>query len=152
MEPDDTKAEYPSFRGSLDSETTFLGFEKTREELLDWCFVIAEQPSEPRFGVDDLGDGGFAEPYVPPATDLLGEPADDWNEHRWGNLFDSRADFDAATNAPGGILPRVAHPADLALRITWGENAAVAARQTFQQPVRVVIPAKRLLEPEPDNG
>ena len=67
--------------------------DETREELLDWCFVVAEQPSEPRFGVDDLGDGGFAEPYVPPATDLLGEPADDWNELHWGNLFDSQARF-----------------------------------------------------------
>ena len=146
VEPDDTKAEYPSFRGSLDSETTFLGFEFKREDLLDWCFVIAEQPSEPRFGLDDTERYRLRE-YRLPDADNLGEPADDWNGLHWGHLFERKQDFDEATYAPGGRRTDIAHGG-----IAWGDNSAVAARQTFQQPVRVVIPAKRLLEPEPDNG
>lgn len=98
-EPDDDRAHYPMFRGALDAETTFVGFDLTEPELHDspWCFVIAEQPSEPRFGVDSL----------PPADD-----------------------------APAFASPPVS-------------NSAAAAGFYFQQPVRVVLPAARLLSPSP---
>jgi hypothetical protein len=96
--PDDDAARYPVFRGILDAETTFLGFDLPEADLLGspWCFVIAEQPSEPRFGIDDSD----------PPPDAL------------------QTHVDAQET-----------------------NSAVVARCFFQQPVRVILPAARLLSP-----
>ncbi|WP_144127016.1 hypothetical protein [Catellatospora sichuanensis] len=98
-QPDDGRACYPMFRGALDAETTFIGFDLPEQVLLDspWCFVIAEQPCEPRFGIDSL----------PPADDT-----------------------------PAFAAPPVG-------------NSAAAAGFYFQQPVRLVLPAARLLSPSP---
>jgi len=154
-EPDDARARPPRFRGTLDAETTFLGFDLTEAELraAPWCFVIAEQPSEPRFGIDDIPGPGrtgsppaFGRPYQTAPDPVGGEPPDDWNALDWSHLFDNQAAFEAATHAPGGARFNVSLGA-----VTWGDNAAVMARQCFQQPVRVVLPAARLLDPPEDQ-
>ncbi|MEV5081172.1 hypothetical protein AB0K74_20810 [Streptomyces sp. NPDC056159] len=154
-EPDDSLARHPIFRGGLDPDTAFLGFDLRLGDILDhdWCFVIAEQPTEPRFGLDDPSDeilasppppGLWGRPYVPPAETEPPTDADDWNNLDWSHLFDSSEQFRAATHAPGSRRPNVAL-GDL----VWGDSAAGIARQCFQQPVRVVMPAERLLRPEP---
>ena len=46
---------HPLFRGTLKPDVTFLGFDLTRDEVIaepGWFFVIQEQPTEPRFGLD----------------------------------------------------------------------------------------------------
>ncbi|MFI2737434.1 hypothetical protein [Streptomyces sp. NPDC018711] len=154
-EPDDGLARHPVFRGGLDPDTTFLGFDLRLGEILDrdWCFVIAEQPTEPRFGLDDPSDeilasppppGLWGRPYVPPAETVPPTDADDWNNLDWSHLFDSPEQFQAATHAPGSRRPNVALDG-----LVWGDSAAGIARQCFQQPVRVVMPAERLLRPPP---
>jgi hypothetical protein len=148
-EPDDAHARPPAFRGGLDPDTAFLGFDLTQDDLLasPWCFVIAEQPSEPRFGLDDppahavFGRPYQAPPEVEPPTD-----ADDWDNLDWSHLFDRPEQFEAATYAPGATRPNVALAG-----LVWGSDAAGTARQCFQQPVRVVLPAARLLVP-PSTG
>ncbi|WP_405475276.1 hypothetical protein [Streptomyces sp. NBC_00009] len=154
-EPDDAHAQHPIFRGGLDPDTAFLGFDLRLGEILghDWCFVIAEQPTEPRFGLDDPTDQVLASPpppglwgrtYVPPAETVPPTDADDWNNLDWSHFFDSRLKFEDARHAPGDRRPNVAL-GDL----VWGDSAAGIARQCFQQPVRVVMPAERLLSPQP---
>ena len=52
---------YPIFRGTLQSDITFLGFdltEKQAEADPGWFFIIQEQPTEPRFGFDQKVDFG----------------------------------------------------------------------------------------------
>ncbi|MEV0172155.1 hypothetical protein AB0I00_13675 [Streptomyces sp. NPDC050803] len=147
QEPDDARARHPVFRGGLDPDTAFLGFDLRLGEILgqNWCFVIAEQPTEPRFGLDDPPEGAvFGRPYEPPAEPDPPTTADDWNNLDWTHLFDSPEQFRDATHAPGVRRPTVA-VGDL----VWGDSAAGIARQCFQQPVRVVLPAERLLSPVP---
>ena len=46
---------HPLFRGTLKPDVTFLGFDLTRTDAIadpGWFFVIQEQPTEPRFGLD----------------------------------------------------------------------------------------------------
>ncbi|WP_433468322.1 hypothetical protein [Spirillospora sp. CA-128828] len=145
-EPDDSRAVHYLFRGSLDPDTAFLGFDLTREQLLatPWCFVIAEQPSEPRFGIDDPPeqDPLWGRPYQAPPETVPPNLADDWNNLDWSHLFDGKEAFDAATHAPGTVRPNVGHGG-----LVWGAGGSSgAARQCFQQPVRVVLPAAKLLE------
>ncbi|MFE5655661.1 hypothetical protein ACFQ9H_05685 [Streptomyces sp. NPDC056517] len=150
-EPNEAAARHPIFRGGLDPDTAMIGFDLTKTELLasPWCFVIAEQPTEPRFGLDDPPDNALTDP---PAPGVWGRPytappntpstADDWNNLDWSHLFDSKAAYLAATHAPGSLRTNVAHDG-----LVWGASAAGTARQCFQQPVRVVLPAARLLSP-----
>ncbi|MGW0884581.1 hypothetical protein [Streptomyces sp. NPDC002671] len=138
-QPDDAQAHRPIFRGAVDADTTFLGFDISADDLLasPWCFVIAEQPSEPRFGLDDQRRV-FGQPYERPSR------PDSPNNLTWSDLFDGPEAMDAATYAPGALRRNVA-PDEL----VWGSDSAGIARQTFQQPVRVVLPAAMLLKPPP---
>lgn len=142
-EPDDSRAQPPVFRGGLDAETSFFGFPLTKEELLatPWCFVIAEQPTEPRFGLDDPPSRPVfpQPPYAPPQAETVPPTdADDWNNLNWSHLFDRQEDFESATHAPGRATVAVNG-------LVWGADAAAIARQCFQQPVRVVLPARTFL-------
>lgn len=42
----------PVFEGVVPPDITFFGFDIDREDVGDWCFVLEEQMSEPRFGFD----------------------------------------------------------------------------------------------------
>ncbi|MEU5129650.1 hypothetical protein [Streptomyces mobaraensis] len=146
-DPDEDHARHPIFRGGLDPDTAMLGFDLTETDLTasPWCFVIAEQPTEPRFGLDDPDPHlGWGSAYQAPNTP--GDTADDWNNLSWTHLFDSEAAYQAATHAPGTVRPNVAYDG-----LVWGTSAAGTARQCFQQPVRVVMPADRLLHPEEND-
>ena len=59
---------HPLFRGTLEPDVTFLGFDLTQEEVIGapgWFFVIQQQPTEPCFGMDAAN---FDDP--PPSDDL----------------------------------------------------------------------------------
>jgi hypothetical protein len=42
----------PVFAGVIEPDVTFFGFDIDRDDIEDWCFVVEEQMSEPRFGFD----------------------------------------------------------------------------------------------------
>lgn len=44
--------ETPVFAGFIGPDITFFGFDIDREKVGDWCFVLEEPMSEPRFGFD----------------------------------------------------------------------------------------------------
>ncbi len=80
-----TEERYPLFRGTLQPDITFIGFNLLRAEAVahpGWFFVIQEQPTEPRFGFDVGTDFGAAwhvsVKTAPPAS--LSIPAN----ARWG--------------------------------------------------------------------
>ncbi|GGT14736.1 hypothetical protein [Streptomyces purpureus] len=148
-QPDDANAEHPIFRGTLDPETAFFGFPLTEEDVLvkPWGFVLAEHPTEPLFGLDDPATAetlAWGDLYRPPPETDPPTFADDWNDLNWKHLFTSSEAYEAAKHAPSALLSSVSHGG-----VVWGASAAGTARQCFQQPVRVVMPAKRLLREEP---
>lgn len=47
-----TDIQTPVFAGFIGPDITFFGFDIDRDDIADWCFVVEEQMSEPRFGFD----------------------------------------------------------------------------------------------------
>ena len=45
----------PIFSGFIEPDISFFGFDIAQTDIKDWCFVLEEQMSEPRFGFD-VGD------------------------------------------------------------------------------------------------
>jgi hypothetical protein len=130
----------PSFRGDLPPDVSFVGFPITPDALRDpadpWWFVIAQPPSEPRFGLDDPGADTLPIPVT--ASDLA-----------WSHVT---PDGNAVTPAPFAIAdPPLLHnrPID---GVLWGAAAAVQAHLTYQHPVQVAIRAFDLLPQLPPPG
>src|SRR5262249_23563255 len=129
----------PSFRGDLPPDVSFVGFPIKPEDLRDtvdpWWFVIAQPPSEPRFGLDDPGDKTPAIPTT--ASDLA-----------WSHVSPDGNPSTPAPSAP--LVPPLlrGHPID---GVSWGATAAVQAHLTYQHPVQVAIRAFDLLPPDGDH-
>jgi hypothetical protein len=144
-----TEERHPLFRGRLDPDVSFFGFTLDEQEVRGagadpgWFFVLQEQPSEPRFGLD-IGDA--------PATSLV-----KWLDLSWGHLAADPAALRAVTyidlNAP---LPDTSHvvPQPDEPIVTWhadnglgatGSSAASLAYITLQRPARVAIHGSQLL-------
>lgn len=134
---DDATLVLPSFRGDLPPDVSFIGFPVTPTQLRavdnPWYFVIAQPPSEPRFGLDDWTGGTPARPDS--SNDLS------WSHMTPGGLPDPPAPF--AVAAPP-VLNGVAMDPE---RLLWGQSAAVQAHLTYQHPVRVAIRAAELMPP-----
>jgi hypothetical protein len=98
-----------------------------------WFFVIQQQPTEPRFGLD------VATSFIPDLDDLSS-----WDELSWGHFADGPA-------ALAGLLHlsplQGPQPVDQPVPddIAWGRDAAGLARATLQKPVRIAIHADDLL-------
>ena len=66
LPPKESDIQTPVFTGTLAPDITFFGFDIDRGAIDDWCFVIEEQMTEPRFGFDveepsvPLADGNVA--------------------------------------------------------------------------------------------
>jgi len=124
--------EMPVFGGKLDPDITFVGFDLTEEQISPepgWFFVIQEQPTEPRFGLDEP-NGSAASPTT-------------WSNLSWGHVG----------VAPGGYLPLAALPASLNLSLgnsgspkaKWSQDAAHMAAITFQRPFRAAVHSSDVL-------
>jgi len=139
----------PIFRGTLPPDVTFLGFDLTVEEVRGsddpekdqgWFFVIQQQHTELRFGLD-AADG--------PASEL----AEEWSDLSWGHLAATQEAFDGLTFVDlNSALPNTAsiHVEQGDPLVDWGEAAADMAHITLQQPVRVAVHGS-LMVPEADN-
>src|SRR5262249_12965964 len=81
---------HPLFRSTLNPDVTFLGFDLKREDAIGspgWFFVIQQQPTEPRFGLDAAD---FSKP-VPPLTT--------WNDLSWRHLAQTEEELKALSYA-----------------------------------------------------
>ena len=134
LEPssDPAKEIHPLFRGTLKPDVTFLGFALTKKEAIadpGWFFVIQEQPTEPRFGMDVAN-------FEKPLPDL-----ETWNDLTWRHLADTEAELKALSHASTKTtLP------DVADKAKWGKNSAHQAYITLQRPVRIAIHAKEMIK------
>ena len=112
--PDDE--EHPVFRGSMQPDVTFFGFDLTVDQVVGtgvgddhgYFIVIQEQPSEPRFGFD------------------VGTPLNDGTH------------LQVSFGAPAGSTT--------APNLHWGQNGAHIAAMLRQQPVRIAIHASQFLK------
>jgi hypothetical protein len=116
-----TEQQLPLFRGRIDPDITFLGFDITPDDAHHWFFVVQEQPSAPRFGLDDR-----------PGSSAIAS----WDDLSWGHM---RTLPGQHVRGPH-LIPntRPAQPA-------WVFNSAHMAAILRQLPVRVAIHAERLL-------
>ncbi len=132
---DDDTIKLPAFRGDLPPDVSFVGFAISPEELRGsgdpWWFVIAQPPSEPRFGLDDPSP---ETPDVPTSA----------NDLAWSHMS---PDGNEQTPAPFAIADPPVLRDQLLENLTWGDSAGVQAHLTYQHPVRVAIRAADLLPP-----
>ena len=121
---------HPVFRGTLKPDVTFLGFDlKCEDAIADpgWFFVIQEQPTEPRFGLDAAD---FDEPL----------PAPTKNNLSWRHLAKTEDELKALAHASvKTVLPDID-------KAKWGRNSAHQAYITLQRPVRIAIHAREMIK------
>lgn len=128
---------FPLFSGALPPDIGFFGFplkgpaargnpDPTVKDP-GYFFVVQQQPTAPRFGLDI-------------AVTYGGRPTA-WSAASWGHLAPSASALGALKHVPvGGPL------ANLGIGgTTWGKNAAHFANITLQQPVRIFVHADALL-------
>jgi hypothetical protein len=124
--PLDADLRPPMFGGQFAPDITYVGFNLTFEEITQgdgWFFVIQQQPTEPRFGFDELPPEFAA---VPPS----------WSDATW---------TDAAT-LPGRHLTLSGHPLTGVTRggAAFGRDAAHLAAVLLQKPMRVALHGSQL--------
>ncbi len=142
--PDGTKRElgtterYPIFRATQSPDITMLGFPLTEDQVRGadkpangghpgWFFVLQEQPTEPRFGMDV-------------ATTYGGTPAH-WRDLTWGHVAPNEAALKQLVYVPiDGLLNNT-----VVDQIPWGKNSAHMASITRQPPFRVAVHARTWL-------
>ena len=128
----DGAVKLPLFRGRMDPDVTFLGFDLTAADARSrWWFIFEEQPTEPRFALD-VEDGFGA----------AAEPLDEWNDLSWGHLASGPAELAALGHIRLTALS-VTQPESLAPR--WFASASAMATILVQQPVRVLFRGADLL-------
>lgn len=127
---------HPLFRGTLKPDITFVGFDLEEDEALGkppndpngWFFVIQQQPTEPRFGLD-VAD--FAPPQPQPLTT--------WSDLSWRHFANTEDELKALSHVSSAkALTEMDH-------VKWGKNSAHQAFITLQRPVRIAIHAKQMI-------
>jgi hypothetical protein len=126
----------PIFRASWGLDVTLLGFPLTQSEARGsrtapqhpgWFFVIQEQLTEPRFGLD--------------AETTVSTPPTTWDDLAWGHLVATPAALAAIRYVPlNGPLQGKALGG-----VTWGANGAHMAAITQQRAFRAAIHASAWL-------
>jgi hypothetical protein len=121
---------HPLFRGTLKPDITFLGFNLNKDIAIadpGWFFVIQEQPTEPRFGMD-------AADFDAPLPELT-----TWNALSWRHLANTPEQLQALSHASVTAALPIIDKAE------WGRNSAHQAYITLQRPVRIAIHAKDMI-------
>ena len=98
-----------------------------------WWFLLVENPSAPRFGLD------LADEPNPVASDGVARNDLDWND--LGALVNGH--FLSALGSPLTIFDKESDPKNA----TWPGNAAIVARTLLQNPVRAAFDAHKLIAP-----
>jgi hypothetical protein len=134
----------PAFRGTLPPDILFLGFALTLDEArgsadpkkndAGWFFVLQEQPTESRFGLDEAPTGATL-----PLT--LGS----WDELSWAHLVETDAELASMTHASPRARAALQDFSVPELNWRWGRNAAHMAQITLQKPVQLAVHADVLL-------
>jgi hypothetical protein len=129
--------QYPIFRATQSPDITMLGFPLADTEVRGaddkagghpgWFFVLQEQPTEPRFGMD--------------VAKTFGGTPGHWSDLTWGHLAPDEAGLKQIVYVPiDGLLKNA-----VVDQIPWGKNSAHMASITRQPPFRVAIHARTWL-------
>ncbi len=126
---------WPSFRASLDADQLLFGFDLKASQVsgggpdsadMGWFFIIQEQPTEPRFGLDEAAPGPHGKFTAAQAS--------------WRNLSWAHLDAEPADGRPRPYLWLETSFKDLLLeRAQWGKSSAAMAFIVRQKPFRVAI-------------
>lgn len=132
--------QFPILGASVDPDITFRGFPFSVDTArgadddsgrAGWFFVLASQPTEPRFGLDESSG---------PATGLPSS----WADLEWSHMAQGAA-LDSVVHAPLDAFGSNATVDGL----TWGLDSAHQAAITLQDPVRIIVHARELLSQAP---
>ena len=162
---------YPVFRGTLEPDITFLGFDLTSENAIGavdpttgesgagWFFVLQGQPTEPRFGLDETLD--FSN-VGRPSDELIAANQGDsdnqiepWSDITWGDLIQNTSNNSNSNKDNLDQLSYIRIRAENdALNendgldiggFRWGWNSAHMAYITFNLPIRIAIHADDMI-------
>jgi hypothetical protein len=138
----------PRFRGTIEPDVTYLGFDVSIDEArgddggLGWFIVVQEQPTAPRFGLDEPNGNGTAS-------------LESWSDLDWSDLYPPGTDLSTVRYA--AVAGPLSSPVPLELPVlggrpvptaTWGADSARMAAITYQRPMRVSIHARTALPPK----
>jgi hypothetical protein len=147
LAPDPAEEFHPVFRGTMQPDVTFLGFNLTAAQATSgagFYFVLQQQPTEPRFGLDVASFP--ARPAGQPETprELV-----KWSDLNWGDIAANEASLKLLSHVPVNRLRLKTKQSDKA---TWGKNSAHMAYITKQVPARIAIHASEMLPAQPTAG
>jgi hypothetical protein len=122
------------FHHHLQPDIRLVGFKLRPSQIQTepWWFLITENPSGPRFGLD------LADPAAPSGNSLARNDLD-WND--LGPLTSGR--FLSALASTVIVTDEASEPKTT----TWPGNSAIVARTLLQNPVRAAFDAKKLIAP-----
>jgi hypothetical protein len=129
--PSDDEREAPIFQGRFSPDMSYAGFSRSIEDLRDdWFFVLAEQPTEPRFGLD-VGKPNF-KPTGAPANRRMAT---------WAHTDVAEGQYLS--------LDKAGHLKDLkingTLALNEGANSALMAVLFLQQPMQIAVKASTII-------
>ncbi|HWO17657.1 MAG TPA: hypothetical protein VNO30_02735 [Kofleriaceae bacterium] len=142
---------YPEFRGTIDPDVTYLGFKLGEDTARGggtdpgWFFVIQEQPTAPRFGLDEPDDKPLEGSWANlDWSDVVRNP-DELAAVRHVSVAGPLAE---SPSTPARTMKVLAgHDAEA----TWGTDAAQMAAITYQRPMRIAIHASTMLPPKKET-
>jgi len=136
---------HPLFRGTLQPDVTFLGFDLTEAEARGepphdpegWFFVVQQQPTEPCFGMD-VADFTKAPPELKTT----------WNDLSWRHMAPTEAELKALSHVALDSIKSVVPAIDTQAidKATWGKNSSHLAYITMQRPMRIAIHAREMIK------
>ena len=123
------------FHHHLAPDILLVGYDLSPSQVRaePWWFLLVENPSAPRFGLD------LADEPNPVASDGVARNDLDWND--LGALVNGH--FLSALGSPLTIFDKESDPKNA----TWPGNAAIVARTLLQNPVRAAFDAHKLIAP-----
>jgi hypothetical protein len=128
----------PVFAGFLEPDITFVGFDfdlDTAAAGHGTMFVLQEQPSEPRFGLDVPPGALPAAATAPPAT---------WSDLTWGDVAIAPGGH-LDVNAFGGNPERPITTAAPTVTARFGADSSHMAAITFQRPFRAAVHSSEIV-------
>jgi len=142
----EAEEKHPIFSGTLVPDISFFGFDLDKNAALEgdgWFFVLQEQPSEPRFGLDVANE------------ENTGKELNCWKDISWGHLVDRSEDLqnlvyiDLKASRPKIEMTNETTTDckdDPGLGLNWHDGGSSdIAYITYQRPVRVAVHARRML-------
>ncbi|HJR68344.1 MAG TPA: hypothetical protein VJ802_18080 [Gemmatimonadaceae bacterium] len=135
--PEGAEERRPIFRGELRPDVGFIGFKLTETEVRGdpgWFFILEEQFTQPRFGMD-VGNGA-----APPIAK--------WSDLSWNHF----AGAQPPSHVPVDGAPNAVKTAAVAGGPAWGTSAAALAAITLQQPVRIMVHGSQMVPMPPAQG